>query len=51
MLRGFDGAAIAASDRDLALDRAQLLVSTALVMGAPAAVEVAVDAIGPVAVS
>ena len=33
VLRGFDGAAIAASDRDLALDRAQLLVSTALVHG------------------
>ena len=35
VLRGFDGAAIAATDRDLALDRAQLLVSTALVIGAP----------------
>ena len=39
VLRGFDGAAIAATDRDLALDRAQLLVSTALVIGAPAAVD------------
>ncbi|HKY67875.1 MAG TPA: lysylphosphatidylglycerol synthase transmembrane domain-containing protein [Acidimicrobiales bacterium] len=45
-LRGFDGAAIAATDRDLALDRAQLLVSTALVMGAEAAVEVAASTIG-----
>ena len=45
-LRGFDGAALAATDRDLALDRAQLLVSTALIMGAEAAVEVAVSAIG-----
>jgi glycosyltransferase 2 family protein len=50
VLRQFDGAAIAASDRDLALDRAQLLVSTALVMGAPAAVEVAVEALGTDAV-
>ena len=50
VLRGFDGAAIAASDRDLALDRAQLLVSTALVMGTTAAVEAAVDAIGPAVV-
>jgi undecaprenyl-diphosphatase len=46
VLRGFDGAAIAASDRDLALDRAQLLVSTALAIGAPAAVDVAIEAIG-----
>jgi glycosyltransferase 2 family protein len=46
VLRGFDGAAIAASDRDLALDRAQLLVSTALVIGPQAAVEVACEAIG-----
>ena len=45
-LRGFDGAAIAASDRDLALDRAQLLVSTALVMGVEEAVDVAASAIG-----
>lgn len=50
VLRGFDGAAIAASDRDLALDRAQLLVSTALVIGAPAAVELAVEALGSQAV-
>jgi glycosyltransferase 2 family protein len=50
VLRGFDGAAIAASDRDLALDRAQLLVSTALVIGARAAVEAAVDAVGKPAV-
>src|SRR5918998_521414 len=46
VLRGFDGAAIAASDRDLALDRAQLLVSTALVIGAQAAVDVACEALG-----
>jgi uncharacterized membrane protein YbhN (UPF0104 family) len=50
VLRDFDGAAIAASDRDLALDRAQLLVSTALVIGAPAAVEAAVEALGAPAV-
>ena len=50
VLRGFDGAAIAASDQDLALDRAQLLVSTALVVGAPAAVEVAVEEVGTLAV-
>ena len=50
VLRGFDGAAIAAVDRDLALDRAQLLVSTALVMGATAAVDVAVEALGPAVV-
>jgi glycosyltransferase 2 family protein len=50
VLRGFDGAALAASDRDLALDRAQLLVSTALEIGAPAAVEVAVEAVGQQAV-
>jgi undecaprenyl-diphosphatase len=50
VLRGFDGAAIAATDRDLALDRAQLLVSTALVLGAATAVDVAVEAIGPATV-
>jgi uncharacterized membrane protein YbhN (UPF0104 family) len=50
VLRGFDGAAIAASDRDLALDRAQLLVSTALEIGAPAAVDVALEAVGQPAV-
>jgi len=50
VLRGFDGAALAASDRDLALDRAQLLVSTALEIGAPRAVEVAVEAVGQQAV-
>jgi uncharacterized membrane protein YbhN (UPF0104 family) len=50
VLRGFDGAAVAATDRDLALDRAQLLVSTALVIGAPAAVAVAVEVLGPQAV-
>jgi glycosyltransferase 2 family protein len=50
VLRNFDGAALAASDRDLALDRAQLLVSTALVIGPRAAVEAAVDAVGADAV-
>lgn len=50
VLRGFDGAAIAATDRDLALDRAQLLVSTALVLGAATAVDVAVEAVGPAVV-
>jgi len=50
VLRGFDGAAIAANDRDLALDRAQLLVSTALVMGAATAVDVAVEVVGPAVV-
>ena len=50
VLRGFDAAALAASDRDLALDRAQLLVSTALEIGAPAAVDIAVDAVGKLAV-
>ncbi|HEX6425876.1 MAG TPA: lysylphosphatidylglycerol synthase transmembrane domain-containing protein [Acidimicrobiales bacterium] len=46
VLRSFDGAAIAATDRDLALDRAQLLVSTALVIGPQAAVDLAVEALG-----
>ncbi len=46
VLRRFDGAAIAATDRDLALDRAQLLVSTALVIGPQAAVDLAVEALG-----
>ena len=50
VLRGFDGAGIAASDRDLALDRAQLLVSTALVVGAATAVDVALAALGQHAV-
>jgi len=50
VLRDFDGAAIAASDRDLALDRAQLLVSTALVIGASAAVDAAVEVVGAPAV-
>lgn len=51
VLRGFDGAAIAATDRDLALDRAQLLVSTALVIGPDAAVEIAAEALGAQALS
>lgn len=50
VLRDFDAAAIAASDRDLAFDRAQLLASSALEIGAPAAVDVAVEVLGPHAV-
>lgn len=50
VLRNFDGASLAASDRDLALDRAQLLVSTALVIGPRAAVDAAVEAVGADAV-
>jgi glycosyltransferase 2 family protein len=46
----FDAARLAASDRDLALDRAQLLVDTALRVGADDAVAVAVEALGPKAV-
>ncbi|MGH9193213.1 MAG: flippase-like domain-containing protein [Acidimicrobiales bacterium] len=42
----FDAARLAASDRDLALDRAQLLVDTALRVGAEAAVAVAVESLG-----
>jgi glycosyltransferase 2 family protein len=46
----FDVARLAASDRDLALDRAQLLVDTALRVGAGEAVSVAVEALGSKAV-
>jgi tRNA A-37 threonylcarbamoyl transferase component Bud32 len=46
----FDTARLAASDRDLALDRAQLLVDTALRVGADEAVAVAVEVLGPKAV-
>jgi uncharacterized membrane protein YbhN (UPF0104 family)/tRNA A-37 threonylcarbamoyl transferase component Bud32 len=46
----FDAARLAASDRDLALDRAQLLVDTALRVGAEEAVAVAVESLGPKAV-
>jgi glycosyltransferase 2 family protein len=46
----FDAARLAASDRDLALDRAQLLVDTALRVGADEAVAVAVEVLGPRAV-
>jgi uncharacterized membrane protein YbhN (UPF0104 family) len=42
----FDAARLAASDRDLALDRAQLLVDTALRVGADEAVAVAVESLG-----
>jgi glycosyltransferase 2 family protein len=50
VLRGFDGAALAARDRELALDRAQLLVSTALVVGPNEAVDVAMTTLGRQAV-
>jgi uncharacterized membrane protein YbhN (UPF0104 family) len=50
-LRDFDGAAIAATDRDLALDRAQLLVSTALAVGSRAAVDIAVETVGAATVA
>ncbi len=46
----FDTARLAASDRDLALDRAQILVDTALRVGADEAVAVAVETLGPKAV-
>jgi glycosyltransferase 2 family protein len=46
----FDTARLAASDRDLALDRAQVLVDTALRVGADDAVAVAVATLGPKAV-
>jgi glycosyltransferase 2 family protein len=46
----FDAARLAATDRDLALDRAQLLVDTALRVGPHEAVAVAVEALGPKAV-
>ncbi len=46
----YDAARLAASDRDLALDRAQLLVDTALRVGPEDAVAVAVEALGPKAV-
>jgi uncharacterized membrane protein YbhN (UPF0104 family) len=46
VLGGFDSARVAASERDIARDTAQLLVATALVVGAPAAVDAAVDAVG-----
>jgi glycosyltransferase 2 family protein len=51
VLRGFDGARLAAPERDLALDRAQLLVSTALVVGPQKAIAVASDALGHHAVA
>jgi glycosyltransferase 2 family protein len=46
----FDAARLAASDRDLALDRAQVLVDTALRVGADEAVAVAVEILGSKAV-
>jgi undecaprenyl-diphosphatase len=44
---GLDRAAVAASDRELSLDVAQLLVDSALAVGADRAVDVAHAAIGP----
>ncbi len=46
VLDGFDSARVAAGERDLARDTAQLLVATAVVVGVPAAVDAAVDAVG-----
>jgi uncharacterized membrane protein YbhN (UPF0104 family)/tRNA A-37 threonylcarbamoyl transferase component Bud32 len=46
----FDAARLAASDRDLGLDRAQVLVDTALRVGADEAVAAAVETLGPKAV-
>jgi glycosyltransferase 2 family protein len=46
VLGGFDSARVAAGERDIARDTAQLLVATALVATAPAAVDAAVDAVG-----
>jgi glycosyltransferase 2 family protein len=46
----FDAARLAASDRDLGLDRAQVLVDTALRVGADEAVAVAMETLGSKAV-
>lgn len=51
VLRGFDGARLAAPERDLALDRAQMLVSTALAVGPRTAIEVASEVLGHQAVA
>lgn len=51
VVRGFDGARLAAPERDLALDRAQMLVSTALAVGPRRAVKVAAEVLGPGAVA
>jgi glycosyltransferase 2 family protein len=50
-LTGFDDAETAASERDVARDVAQLLVETAIVIGAVPAAEAAVAAMGPDAVA
>jgi uncharacterized protein (TIRG00374 family) len=47
VLSGFDDARVAAPDRDLARDTAQLLVATAVVVGTEAAVDAAAKALGP----
>jgi undecaprenyl-diphosphatase len=47
---GFDDARVAASDRDLARDSAQLLVASAAVVGTERAVAAALEAVGPAAV-
>jgi glycosyltransferase 2 family protein len=47
VLAGFDDARVAAPDRDLARDTAQLLVATAAVVGTGAAVAAATTALGP----
>jgi glycosyltransferase 2 family protein len=46
VLSGFDDARVAAPDRDLARDTAQLLVATAVVVGTEAAVDAAATALG-----
>jgi glycosyltransferase 2 family protein len=50
-ITGFDEAETAASDRDVARDVAQLLVETAIVVGATPAADAAVAAMGPDAVA
>jgi uncharacterized membrane protein YbhN (UPF0104 family) len=50
ILDGFDRARLTATDRDLAVDTAQLLVDSALRMGAEPAVEAAIAALGTNAV-
>lgn len=47
VLTGFDDARVAAPDRDLARDTAQLLVATAVVVGTEEAVDAAATALGP----
>ena len=47
VLSGFDDARVAAPERDLARDTAQLLVATALAVGTEAAVDAAAAALGP----